>query len=148
MKRTTAWTALLLGSLLPAACGGKVVVDAGGSGGEGGTPTTSTSTSTATSGGCDGPNLNLGTALDAALACNPAINAIQCDGSAVVHDHCGCAIVANEHSPDAVAAAQQAYNAWTAAGCGPYDCTLCPPPPPAPYFCDATTSQCTAALVK
>ena len=30
-----------------------------------------------------------------------------------------------------MAAAQQAYNAWTAAGCGPYDCTLCPPPPPA-----------------
>ena len=109
MKRSTAWTALLLGSLLPAACGGKVVVDAGGSGGEGGSPSTSSTTSTATSGACDGPNVNLGLALDAALACNPAIDIVQCDGTAVVHDQCGCSIVANEHDADAVAAGEWLY---------------------------------------
>jgi hypothetical protein len=148
MKRTTAWMALLLGSPILAACGGKVVVDASGGGSGGGGGTLSTSSSTSGDGGCFQPDLDVAAALDAARACNPAINAIQCDGTAVIHDQCGCSIVANEHSPDAVAAAQQAYNAWTASGCGPYDCTLCPPPPPAPYFCDATTSQCTAAQGK
>jgi hypothetical protein len=143
MKRTIVIPALTLALVSLLACGGKVVVDAGGQGGDGGSGGTTSASTTATgAGGCEALGQALTTALGAALACNPALSSIQCDGSVVVEDGCGCQIAANEKDPAAAAAAKQAYVAWTAAGCGPFECAFCPPAPPAPYRCDAGTSKC------
>ncbi|MCA9594945.1 MAG: hypothetical protein KC776_16605, partial [Myxococcales bacterium] len=76
-----------------------------------------------------------------AVACNPAISSIQCDGSATSPDTCDCPVLLNEKTPDKVKAAQDAYKAWTTAGCGPFQCGKA-------CFagttgaCDATTSTC------
>lgn len=134
--------AVALGS---GACGGTAVVDtpgSGGAGGKGGAGATTTTASSSTSasgvaggGGSGGaaadpcPALlaSFEQALAAARACDPFINMIQCTGDAVVLDQCGCKLVANEHKPEAVAAALAAFDAWVNAGCGPYDCMDCPP---------------------
>lgn len=99
-------------------CGGSVVVDGTGSGGGGGGTTTSTSTSTSTSTtvtSCEGLLADLAAKIVTAQACDPLINTVQCDGSAIVLDACSCQILANEKNPAAVAAASAAYQA--AASC-------------------------------
>ncbi len=118
------------------------MVDQSGQGGEGGSGTTSASTTATGTGACDALDPAFSAALAAALACNPALSSIQCDGSAVVQNGCACEIAANEKAPEAVAAAKQAFAAWVEGGCGPQECALCPPPPPSPYRCDVSTSKC------
>lgn len=100
-----------------AACGGSVVVDGSGAGGSGGGTSSSTSTSTTTSTtttSCDALLADLSAKVAAAQACDPLINSVQCDGSAVVLDACSCQLLANETNPTAVAAAQAAYQAASA----------------------------------
>ena len=145
------------------ACGGKAVVDSttsSGSGGEGGThpsttsstPTGSTTSSTptgsttSTSDPCDALQADLEAKLQQALACNPMLSVEQCTGELVVYDTCGCVLAANALAPNLAQAANLAYQAWVAAGCGPWDCAWCPPEPPSPWFCSADpsgqTGQC------
>jgi hypothetical protein len=58
-----------------------------------------------------------------AVGCNPTIDLLQCNGSELLFDRCGCkSVVANETKPELVQAARAAYDAWVAAGCGPFDC--------------------------
>ncbi|MCC6522642.1 MAG: hypothetical protein IT373_08290, partial [Polyangiaceae bacterium] len=93
------------------ACGGKAVIDAaGGAGGSAPPPS------------CAELEQDLLAKNDAATSCNPLLGVVQCSGTATIHDPCACSQVANEVEAAAVAAATQAYQAWTAAGCGPYDC--------------------------
>lgn len=147
MRPKAVFRALPVALLVVAACGGKVVVDAGGQGGDGGGATTSVTTSSSSGVDCEALGLAAGAAIDAAEACNPAIDAVQCNGSAVILDTCGCEVVANELNGQAVSdAAKQAYLAWTSAGCGPFDCDACPPPPAVGYQCDPTLSKCLPAL--
>ena len=66
------------------------------------------------------------TAIDHARACSPLDPVIQCDASVVLLDQCGCAsIVVNENHVSEIQEAQAAYDAWVAAGCGPYLCESC-----------------------
>jgi hypothetical protein len=39
-----------------------------------------------------------------------------------VPNQCACPALVNSARPELVTAAQQAYDAWVAAGCGPYAC--------------------------
>jgi len=151
---------------LCAACGGKAVVDAqeltaqGGSGGKTTTTTTTTSSSSSTSststspggsggaGGCDGLQQSFEQKLAAAQQCDPAINAVQCSGHTVVHDSCGCEVTANDYHATQAQAAEAAFNAWIAGGCGPMECYACPPPPSSPWYCDPTAKQCMPAYEK
>lgn len=116
-------------ALLAAGCGGKVVVDQPGSGGGSGTTD------------CATLQTELAAAVAAAMACNPAVDQIQCDGTATVSDACGCPFVANEKNPAAVTAALDAYAAWTSGSCGPLACDACAGLGTGGY-CDATTSLC------
>jgi hypothetical protein len=124
---------------LLAGCGGKVVVDQPGSGGSGGS-------GGGGAGDCSTLQGTLAAAVDAALSCNPYINSIQCNGTAIVHDACGCAYVANETNVDAVAAAQTAFTAWANAGCT-LVCDACPPESPNGY-CEPSTSKCSPAWLE
>ncbi|MBI4950470.1 MAG: hypothetical protein HY908_00405 [Myxococcales bacterium] len=139
-------------------CGGKAVIDAGdgpGGGGAGGGTTTTTTTTTTTSTTttttttvltCDGLYQVLEAAIASAVACDPLVNMVQCDGSAVIHDPCGCPVLANETSPAAVEAATDAYDAWTGAGCGPYLCGL-PCQPMSAGLCMATSGSSGTCVV-
>ncbi len=137
--------------LLASGCGGKAIVDGSNHTGAGGMTSSTTSsasssqstsstshTSTGVGGGaasCDTLHQDLQTKFEAAIACNPLINWISCDGQETVFNDCGCVYVANEHYPELAQAARNAYDAWVAEGCGPWDCYWCPPEPPAPWFC-------------
>ena len=125
---------LLLVSVLVAlgGCGGKAVIDGpDGFGGGGGTTTTTTAVT------CDGLFQVYDAALADAVSCNPFVNMMQCDGTASVHDPCGCPVLANETNPTAVQAAVAAYDAWVAASCGPYLCGA-PCQTLSPGFCSGT----------
>jgi hypothetical protein len=144
-----------VGLLLALACGGEAVVDdvaAGGSGTGAGTGTgtgagtgTGTGTGSGTGPTCDTLEQDLAFWMAAAMACDPYINTIQCDGSMLIFDTCGCPVVANELNEDAAKAAIAAYEAWAGAGCGPYDCFACPPGPETPWYCDASFEACVPA---
>ncbi|MBL9027071.1 MAG: hypothetical protein JNL21_33050 [Myxococcales bacterium] len=135
MRRLLLFPSLVL--LLPA-CGGLVVfeIDEGTGGATSTTGTTaqgstvqsgSTSQVGSTSSGnpCDALDAELLTAIDHALACSPLDPTIQCDGTVMILDTCACPIVANEDNVSEVEAARAAYDAWVAAGCGPYPCETC-----------------------
>jgi hypothetical protein len=126
-----------------AGCGGLVVLELddgpasdGGSGGSGipgepmggfGQPTDAATTGTS-SDQCAALLEAFETANDHARACSPLDPNIQCDGSVVLLDACGCpSVVANENLVAEIADAQAAYEAWVAAGCGPYECATCMP---------------------
>jgi hypothetical protein len=159
-------TSLLLisATLVSAACGGLVVFEEdGGEGGAGGqNPATTyvtagvfvTSTTGATTTGmgapCDLLTDELETAIDHARACSPLEPVVQCDGSAILLDLCGCpSVVANEHNQLEINDARAAYEAWVAAGCGPYECESCTPAKMG-GFCfapgDGTKGRCEAIL--
>jgi len=131
-------------ALLAAACGGKVAVDGAGAGGG------STSTSTGVGGGdCASLGAALSAAIGAAQSCNPTVDIIQCSGSAIIHDACGCPIVANEASTGAVSQAAALFSAWIATGCGPIECFACPPDPSTtPWGCDPSTMKCVPLLLE
>lgn len=132
----------LLVALSAAGCGGLVVLELddgpsgdGGAGGSGtgqpiggfNAPTDAATTGTG-SDQCAALLETLETAIDHARACTPLDPNIQCDGSVVLLDTCGCpSVVANENLITEIADAQAAYDAWVAAGCGPYDCVSCTP---------------------
>lgn len=80
----------------------------GGMGGSGGSSCTSLNTARAQ-------------ALQAATTCSAELDA-QCASVVTVPNQCGCAVVVNSAKPEAIQKAQQAYDAWTGAGCGPYAC--------------------------
>src|SRR4051812_18401866 len=92
-----------------AACGGKVVVDlpGAGSGGGGGGGAQS----------CDALLQSLQQKIAAAQVCSPFINSIQCDGSAMVPDSCGCSVLVNETNQAAIQAADAAAQAAAQGGC-------------------------------
>jgi hypothetical protein len=117
-------------------CGATVVFETDGSGGSGqggssssGSPSSTKATSSGgvtTGGMCADLLAAFELAVVEATACNPFISVPQCTGTAILLDTCGCpAIVANELQPGLVDAARTAYDAWVAAGCGPYDCQTC-----------------------
>jgi hypothetical protein len=54
------------------------------------------------------------TTLDAARACDPNLDNIQCDASETVEDMCGCPLIVNETQPELVQAAREAHAAWSA----------------------------------
>jgi hypothetical protein len=147
----TGFFAASMASML-VACGGKVVVDAGGATGGGGAASTSTSSvgvgGVGGAGGCEGLQADLQAKVAAAQACNPALSVPQCSGALVVTDTCGCLVVANDGSAMAAQIANLAFDAWVGAGCGPYPCTLCPPGPPSPWYCDPTDSVCKPVFEK
>ena len=131
-------------------CGGKAVMDgspgtgAGGAGAGGGS-TTTTSTTTGSGGAdCNALLATVQATLAEATACNSCSNTEQCYGGPLIYDTCGCQVGANSTTPDKANAATAAYNAWTSAGCGPYECgTICFSPG-TPWFCTPTSgSGCT-----
>ncbi len=154
-----------------AGCGGKVVLDAGHGGsttGAGGNATTgggggtttgtvgSVTTGTTTSSGgveCSGTYAQLGAAVEGAQQCDPTLQIVQCSGKVTVHDVCGCEVVANETNPDAVGAANTAWNGCEAIGCcgpgahpiTPPSCMPCPTPPIA-GACDPQTGLCVSVV--
>jgi hypothetical protein len=100
-----------------------------GSGGSGGTSGSGGTTSTGGTGGtggtgaeCDVLNAERQEALNDAVSCNPEIDVPQCTGARTVPDQCGCPTLVNDYDDEAVSAAQEAYNVWVEAGCGPYPC--------------------------
>jgi hypothetical protein len=134
-----------------AGCGGKVVFTEGegGSGGEGGAggATTTVGTSSATNASAStGDNcFALGEALDeavaAAIACDPQVNTLECSGKELLFDRCGCqGTVANDSTPQLAQAARDAFDAWVAGGCGPFECGACNVP--VSGGCDAGQSTC------
>lgn len=158
------------------ACGEKVVVDDGASGGGGAAAASTSSTtgpgsaggvggagstggagsaggagstgSTGGAGGCEGLESDFLTKLGAAQGCNPALSVPQCNGSVTAQDTCGCSVVANDTSSAAAKMAVAAFDAWVGGGCGPTPCLVCPPPPPAPWYCDPTDSVCKPLYIK
>ncbi len=98
-------------------------------------PTSGGPTSVATTGvtsgtpvSCDQLTLAYETAIQHARACSRLEPVVQCDGSVILLDECACpTIIANEHNVAEIQAASQAYDAWVAAGCGPYQCEACFP---------------------
>jgi hypothetical protein len=114
-------------------CGGLVVLEE--EGGLGGGATSSASAtkassvvSSSTGSTCEALTVALEQALDQTRVCGPALSIVQCDGSAILKDLCGCpTILANEHNVAQIQGAEQAYDAWVAAGCGPYPCETCTP---------------------
>lgn len=137
---------LVLAACAPG-CGAKVVFeDDGGLGGSGGTGTTTgvtatsgptgvtnsavtaTAVGTGTGGTCDALFSAMEAANEKARFCSNFNPVIQCDGSVILLDSCGCpTIIANENNVGEYQAAQQAYAAWVDAGCGPYPCEVCNP---------------------
>lgn len=158
--RNPLWLTALAASFALVACGGKVVVDQGTTPGSGGSTTSTTTTGlgalTGTggdgggsvgggggAGGCDGLYAAFDAQLSEAQACNPALSTIQCSGKVTTVDACGCEVAANDMSFGAAQNASSAFMSWVAAGCGPYECFGCPPPPgSSTWFCDPNTSQC------
>jgi hypothetical protein len=63
---------------------------------------------------CDTLNEKRQAALDAARACNPNLDNIQCDASETVEDMCGCPVIVNETQPDLVKSAREARQTWSA----------------------------------
>jgi hypothetical protein len=131
--------ALMIAAL--SACGGKAVLDHG-SGGHSAasTDTSDASSSTTSATGTTGPGPNGATttgsdcgsletvlieALDEAMSCNSCIDGPDpCSylSGQQLTDLCGCPVAVDATDPDATAAALDAYQAWTSAGCGPLDC--------------------------
>jgi hypothetical protein len=63
--------------------------------------------------------------LQAASSCSAELGG-QCAMVVTVPNQCGCKTIVNSAKPEAVQAAQRAYDAWILAGCGPYACgALC-----------------------
>ena len=149
-----------------AACGGNVVVDGapspGGPAGSGGATGGTTGSTTGGSGGstasgvqipgggttmCHEDYLSLVGELESALGCTPTANIVQCSGTALLHDPCGCMVVVNEVDVQDVNFANALWSACEADGCcGPSVTGGCAPCPPAPTtgYCDTFTSQCKA----
>jgi hypothetical protein len=130
----------------------------GGSGGSSSSKTTgSTVTHAATTGSsstggndCASLKAKLDAAVAAAVTCGPALAIVQCNGTQIMNDDCGCpSVLLNETTPDKVTAAKAANAAWIQAGCGPFQCgAACFPA--GPGFCqpnaDGTTGKCSVAL--
>jgi hypothetical protein len=130
--------------VLAGACGGKVIFEGQSSGAGGG----GTGGSSSAGGSCDALLTSFAQALAAAEACDPKINATQCDGTAMVFDACGCPSLVNELNPAKVSAATTARQAAAAQGCF----TPCGAPcqPFAGGFCEpiagGATGKCAVAF--
>ena len=140
----------LVGATFVWSCGGKAVIDPGGSaqGGTGGSTTSTTNTGSGGEGAsptCSVLTQEMSEAIESALACDPTIYLAQCTGTATVLDACACEVVANENYPELIQAALDAYNAWAGAGCGPIPCYTCPPSPDTPWYCDSNSWRCMPA---
>ena len=157
MKRAAWFGCLLVVSsglaAAPLGCGGKAVMDGSpGSGGSGGSTTTTTHSTTSTSSTGTPTCASLLAALQAALAeataCNSCSNTDQCQNGPLVYDTCGCQVGANSTTPDKAAAANAAYQAWTAKGCGPYECQEPCYGSGTPWICvNSAGSGCTASCM-
>jgi hypothetical protein len=118
-------------------CGGKAVID-GGQGGDGGSGTTTTGASmtstTSTTGvgpgggvepGCEQLTADLIEALNQVAACDSCSDGPDpCEylSGLELTDTCGCPVPVNASPASPLSAALSAYQAWKAAGCGPFDC--------------------------
>jgi hypothetical protein len=126
----------LLG-IVSISCGSKVIFDSssGGASSAGVTSTTSatnatnaTSTVASSASGnideCEKLGLPLKYALAAATACDPQLQVVQCSGSEILDNDCGCpSYVLNEAQPAKVMAVKNLYDAYMKAGCGTCDPT-------------------------
>lgn len=94
---------------------------------------------------CDQLEKELIVAIDAARFCSPLDPNIVCDGTVTLLDTCGCpSLVANEELGAEIESAKLAYEAWVAAGCGPYPCESCTPAQGG--FCDTMGGDGTSGL--
>jgi hypothetical protein len=126
-----------------------VAEDAGGAGGHAGGTTTSTTSTTAVAIECSGTYAMLRGDVTAAEVCSPTLQIVQCSGKAMIHDVCGCLVIANETNQAAVDEANAAYASCVNVKCcgpgampiSPPTCGTCPPPP-TKGFCDPNTSHC------
>ncbi|MFO0554964.1 MAG: hypothetical protein U0271_41690 [Polyangiaceae bacterium] len=143
---------LLIGYLaIGLGCGAKVVYSQGdGDGGSGGGSSTNGTSSSTTSTGVDCAQLQADylSKFDQATACNTCIDFDACGVGQVISDPCGCP--AGTSDQGLATAAQEAFDAWVAAGCGP---ELCGEPcfgGDVKWFCsgDGTNcnGKCTAAF--
>ncbi len=64
-------------------------------------------------------------ALDAARACNPDLDNIQCNATETVEDMCGCPVIVNETQPELVKTAREAREAWAASCTAACPLALC-----------------------
>jgi hypothetical protein len=114
----------------------------GGSGGSTGGSAGSTGGSAGSAGAdCKALGETMQATLTAAQQCSPLLGVEQCNGTAVGYDSCGCGVVLNDTQPDKVKAANDAYDAWVAAGCGPNACgKACFESPNT--MCDPASSTC------
>ena len=149
---------VVLASLaMAAACGGKVVVDpettastesASGAGAAGAAGPASASAVVAVGVGGTNPDGSSGVGVDCgsleadyeqklALArqCSPGDPGLQCSGKLTVPDPCNCPVIVNDATPDLAALAEKAFEAWVAAGCGPFECGRDCLPPGTGGFC-------------
>jgi len=167
LSRTLRVASALLLTAYAAACG-NVAQEPGGTGGHGGgtmtstaatstttatssTTTTSTTTTSTSTGGieCSGTYATLGGDVAQAETCSPMLQIVQCSGKAMIHDVCGCLVIANETNQAAVDKANAAYASCVSMKCcgpgampiTPPSCGTCPPPP-TKGFCDPGTSKC------
>jgi len=129
-----------------------VIVDGAGPGGtpgEGGGATT-TEGAGASPVECSGTYGQVSDAIVTAQTCDPASQTVQCSGSAMVRDLCGCPVIANETDAQAIATANAAYAMCASMGCcgpaahpvSPPPCTTTCPPVPTGGHCDPSTSLC------
>jgi hypothetical protein len=70
---------------------------------------------------CAELNMERQTWLQAAVVCSAELDG-QCAGAKTVPNQCGCPTLVNSALDYQVKQAQAAYDAWVAAGCGPFAC--------------------------
>ena len=131
-------------------CGGKVTFEGDGSGG-GSTSSSATSTHASSVSTGTGPH-DCGSLekvfqgfFDQAVACSTCVDANPCFGGLEIHDACGCpAGTANQAFAKE---ANQAYDAWVAAGCGPHLCQIPCFNPGQTWTCAPSGMQCNGTCV-
>lgn len=119
-------------------CGSQVVVGERRIGDGGSSPSGSAAETSSASGGqhgggggfevtCEALRADWDEALAAAIACDPELAIIQCDGTSSILDECACVVLTNEARPDAVDRAHAALASFLNSGC-PFSCdpSLCP----------------------
>lgn len=140
------------GVSVAAGCGANVVFQSDGGGGSSSSSGASSAGGFAPQGGtssqggstsldCNDLLAQLTERLAAATACNPCIDFDPCPNGKVISDQCGRPVGTSD---DVLAQqASEAYDAWVAAGCGPFKCDApCVGGEGAVWFCTSTEPGC------
>jgi len=106
----------------PGAGGATGSVGATGSGGSAGGSGGSAAVGGAGGADCAGLYATFDMVFQQAVACNACMGNDSCLLGPKIHDACGCEVGASANQAQAAADSEQAYGAWTAAGCGPQPC--------------------------